>query len=51
LSSCTNESETKALLGMLLQTLGRHPAPRPSGMNLPANNMVSIPAANNSMTA
>ena len=49
LSCCTNERETKALL--LLQTPGRHPALRRNGMTLPVNNMVSIPAANNSRTA
>jgi len=38
-------------LALLLQTPGRHPALRRNGMTLPVNNMVSIPAANNSRTA
>jgi hypothetical protein len=51
LLSCCNERETKILLGIVGPTSIRHLILTPPGIALPVNNMVSIPAPNNTMTA
>ena len=50
LSCCTNERETKALLGVAAPNAGQTPGTEAERDALPVNNMVSILAANNSMT-
>jgi PBP1b-binding outer membrane lipoprotein LpoB len=41
LSSCANESETKALLGIAAPNTGQTPRTEPNGMTLPVSNMIS----------
>jgi hypothetical protein len=51
LSCFTNDRETKILLGIPDTAVEQTPDTAPTGITLPADNMVSIPAPNNSMTA
>jgi hypothetical protein len=51
LSCCTNDRETKMLLGIPDTGSSRHLIPPPTRMTLPADNTASIPAPGNGMSA